>query len=359
MKVLLAVLIALAAYLAFWPVPIEPVAWDAPPAPPLEGRYESNDRLTAIRPAGVGVGVGPEDVAIDAAGHIFVGYEDGRIVRFTPDGAQHELVARTGGRPLGLAFDAQGRLLVCDGHAGLLRIAAGGAIEVLATEAGGVPFGFTNDVDVAPDGTIYFSDASDKFGPALKARDDLLEHGGRGRLLRHHPATGLTEVLLAGLQFANGVALAPDGRSVLVVQTGRYDVLRYWLEGERAGTHEVFIDNLPGIPDGISSNGADTYWLALFTVRNPVLDALSGWPRLRKVAFRLPGFMQPQPARHAFVLGLSLEGEVLHNLQHAGRASFSPITSATEANGTLYLGSLEQDAFGVLDLAQLPSSPAR
>jgi hypothetical protein len=140
---------------------------------------------------------------------------------------------------------------------------------------------------------------------------------------------------------------------VLVAQTGRYDVLRYWLRGPRAGDHEVFIENLPGIPDGISSNGRDTYWLALFTVRNPALDALSGWPRLRKVVFRLPEFLQPRPVRHAFVLGLSLDGEVLHNLQHAGPASFSPVTSATEAGGRLYLGSLERDAFGVLDLARL------
>jgi hypothetical protein len=158
-------------------------------------------------------------------------------------------------------------------------------------------------------------------------------------------------VLLDGLQFANGVALAPDGRSVLVAQTGRYDVLRYWLRGERAGTHEVFIDNLPGIPDGLSSNGRDTYWLALFTVRNPALDALSGWPRLRKVVFRLPEFLQPQPVRHAFVLGLSLDGEVLHNLQHPGADSFAPVTSATEATAGCTSAAWSQDAFGVLDLS--------
>jgi sugar lactone lactonase YvrE len=353
MKILVVIVVALFAYLAFWPMPLEPVAWDAPSAPPLEGRYEKNERLASVERLGAGVGVGPEDVAIDDAGRLFVGYQDGRVVRFEPDGTGPVLLADTGGRPLGMKHDREGRLVVCDGYKGLLRIAPDGRIETLATEAEGVPFVFTNDVDIASDGAIYFTDASYKFGPAMKARDDVLEHGGRGRLLRHDPSTGATEVLLAGLQFANGVALAPDGDSVLVAQTGRYDVLRYWLRGPNAGKHEVFIDNLPGIPDGISSNGRDTYWLALFTVRNPTLDALSGWPRLRKVAFRLPEFMQPRPARHAFVLGLSLDGEVLHNLQHPGPASFSPVTSATEAGGRLYLGSLEQDAFGVLDLAPL------
>ena len=357
MKILAAIAIALLAYLAFWPVPIEPVAWRAPEAPALEGRYAVNDRLASVQRMGAGVGVGPEGVAIDADGNIFVGYEDGRIVRFTPDGSQHALFADTGGRPLGLEFDPEDRLVVCDGYKGLLRIAAGGVIEVLATEADGVPFGFTNDLDIAADGTIYFSDASSKFGPAMKARDDVLEHGGHGRLMRHDPVTGQTTVLLDGLQFANGVALAPDGRSVLVAQTGRYDVLRYWLEGNDAGTHEVFIENLPGIPDNISSNGRDTYWLALFTVRNPALDALSGWPRLRKVVNRLPEFTQPQPARHAFVLGLSLDGAVTHNLQHPGPDSFAPVTSATEADGRLFLGSLTQDAFGVLDLSALELVP--
>lgn len=355
MKRLAAIAITLFAYLAFWPVPIDPIAWNAPEAPALAGEYEVNDRLAIVERRGTAVGVGPESVAIDGSGAAYVGYEDGRIVRFDPSGGNPALLANTGGRPLGMKHDAVGRLLVCDGYKGLLRVSIDGAIEVLATEADGAPFRFTNDLDIASDGTIYFTDASSKFGPARKARDDILEHGGRGRLLRYEPATGETTVLLDDLQFANGVALAPDGRAVLVAQTGRYDVLRYWLEGERAGTHEVFIENLPGIPDGISSNGRDTYWLALFTVRNPVLDALSAWPRLRKLVFRLPPFIQPQPVRHAFVLGLSLEGEVVHNLQHPGRDSYSPVTSATEAHGRLYLGSLTQDAFGVLDLATLDS----
>ncbi|MGD9387267.1 MAG: SMP-30/gluconolactonase/LRE family protein [Gammaproteobacteria bacterium] len=353
MKVLLAVIIATLVWLTTSPVPIEPVAWDAPLAPALEGPYAANDRLAAVRRVGRGVGLGPEDVEIARDGTVYVGYEDGRIARFVPGLGSPEVFARTGGRPLGLELDPSGRLVVCDGHRGLLRVATDGTIEVLAAEADGLPFGFTNDLDIAADGTIYFTDASWKFGPEMKARDDVLEHGGNGRLMKYDPATGGVTVLLDGLQFANGVALAPDGNSLLVAQTGSYNVLRYWLAGERAGTHEIFIDNLPGIPDGISSNGRDTYWLALFTVRNPMLDAMSGLPWLRKVVYRMPQFLQPQPAPHAFVLGLSLDGEVTHNLQHDGSGSFAPVTSVTEAGGRLYLGSLTQDAFGVLKLPQL------
>jgi sugar lactone lactonase YvrE len=349
MRPLVVLLVLLVAYLLLWPVPIEPVAWDAPEAPALEGRYAINDRLVAITRLGEGVGVGPEDVAVDADGRIYVGYEDGRLVRFDAEGERPEVVADTGGRPLGLAFDPTGSLIVADGHRGLLRVSPSGSIEVLATEAEGVPFGFTDDVDVAADGTIYFSDASSKFGPKMKARDDILEHGGHGRLLRHDPVTGETTVLLRDLQFANGVAVAPDQRSVLVTQTGSYDIVRYWLEGERAGEHEVFFENLPGLPDGMSSNGRDTYWVALYAPRNRFLDATSGRPLLRKIAFRLPTWLQPQPAPHAFVLGLSLEGEVVHNLQHVGPESFHPITSVEEVGGRLYLGSLTQPAFGVID----------
>jgi sugar lactone lactonase YvrE len=350
MKVLLVFIITTLAWLVLSPVPIEPVAWEPPPAPALQGPYAVNDRLAEVRRVGRGVGSGPEDVAVAENGTVYVGYEDGRIVRFVPGQGAPRLFAQTGGRPLGMEFDAAGRLVVCDGYKGLLRIAPDGTIEVLATAADGLPFGFTNDLDIAADGTIYFSDASWKFGPAMKARDDILEHGGNGRLMQYDPATGQVTVLLDGLQFANGVALAPDERSVLVVQTGSYNVLRYWLAGERAGTHEVFFDNLPGIPDGLSSNGRDTYWLALFTVRNPALDALAGSPWLRKLVFRLPQFLQPQPAPHAFVLGLSLDGEVVHNLQHDSADSFAPVTSVTEAGGRLYLGSLTQEAFGVYTL---------
>lgn len=349
-KILIILSASIIAYLLLWPVPIEPVAWQAPKAPALEGPYAINTALAGVDWLGKGQGEGPEDVAIDSGGKLYVGYVDGRIVRFDANGAHPETLANTGGRPLGLDFDPHGNLIIADGYKGLLSLSPKGTLNVLSTGADGTPFKFTDDVDVANNGMIYFSDASSKFGPKMKARDDVLEHGGHGRLLSFDPITQKTEVLLDGLQFANGIAVCPDQSCVLVTETGSYDIVRYWLTGELAGTHDLFFSNLPGIPDGMSSNGKDTYWVALFSPRNAVLDAISEQPLLRKISMRLPSFLQPQPAQHGFVLGLSLTGEVTHNLQHQGAESFHPITSVEQHHDTLFLGSLTQPAFAKLAL---------
>lgn len=342
------VVAAIAAYLCLWPVSIEPVAWQAPADPGLEGPYAVNDALAAAERLGEGIGAGPEDVAIDWQGRIVVGYIDGRIERIHADGSSKTL-ADTGGRPLGLDYTPDGTLIVADADKGLLSISEAGELKVLTTSSKNLPFRFTDDVDVAPDGSMYFSDGSSKFDISHHALDDVMEHGGHGRLLRYEPQTGITETLMDGLQFANGVAVGPGEEFVLINETGSYRVMRYWLKGPQAGTAEVFIDALPGFPDGISFNGSDTFWLAIFAPRNPLLDQTSGNPFLRKVMWRMPDFLKPKPVRHAFVLGLDLEGNVVHNLQHVGPDSFSPITSVEEANGYLYLGSLTQPA-----LARIP-----
>src|SRR6185436_12749100 len=151
-----------------------------------------------------GAGYGPEDVAIDADGRIYAGLDDGRIMRLQSDGTRAEEFANTHGRPLGLIFDG-GNLIVADAIKGLLSIARDGSVSVLTTEADGLRFGCTNDLDIAADGTIYFTDASSKF-PLTNFTADLLEHGPNGRFLAYDPKTKTTQTLLSGLSFANGVA---------------------------------------------------------------------------------------------------------------------------------------------------------
>ena len=333
-------------YLLFWPVPIDPAAWTPSAAPALTGAYEPNNRLASVARLGEGACIGPEDIAIDDRGRSYSGMVDGRILRFQPDGSNPEVFADTGGVPLGLRFDAAGNLVVADCVKGLLAIDPKGSVTVLSTEQGGVPFRFTNDVDIAADGTIYFSDASFKFS-LEHIMADLMEHRPNGRLLAYDPKTKTTRLVLDKLYFANGVAVSPDQSFVLVAETGKYRVQRYWLTGSRQGESEIFIDNLPGFPDGISSNGKDTFWLALVSPRDPSVDALLPRPFVRKIIMRLPEAMMPAAKNYGFVLGLDTDGRVVHNLQDPSGA-YAQITNVVEYKGMLYLGSLVENAIGRL-----------
>jgi len=338
------IVVIIIGYLIAWPVPIKPVAWTPPPAPELTGQYAQNSELAQIERLKID-GFAPEDVAIDKQDRIYCGDDHGRIWRFQADGTKPELFANTNGRPLGLSFDSDGNLIVADAFIGLLSIAPDGKQTVLSTGAGGVPFRCTNDLDIAADGTIYFTDASYKFS-LTQLKEDLLEHQPNGRFLAYDPRTRETRVLLNDLYFANGVAVSPDQSFVLVNDTGAYRVRRYWLTGPKQGQSDIFVDNLPGFPDGISSNGKDTFWLALVNRRDASLDFLLPHPFLRKIVWRLPSFLQPNIKRYAFVLALDTNGRVVRNLQDPSAQSFTQIANVVEHKGKLYFGSIGESAIG-------------
>ncbi|MGI8835814.1 MAG: SMP-30/gluconolactonase/LRE family protein [Pyrinomonadaceae bacterium] len=345
-------IVLIIAYLLVYPVPISPAAWNPPPAPTLTGKYQQNSRLAGVERLSLGTGdpwpgagFAPEDVAIDAGGRIYAGLDDGRIMRLQADGTRPEEFSNTHGRPLGLVFAGNGNLIVADAIKGLLSIARDGSISVLTTGADGLRLACTNDLDVAKDGTIYFTDASSKF-PLTDFTADILEHQGNGRLLAYDPKTKTTKSLIKDLCFANGVAISPDQTFLLAVETSSYRVHRLWLSGPKQGHSEIFIDNLPGFPDGISSNGKDKFWLALVTRRDQTLDKLLPHPFLRKVVYRLPKFLQPAPKRYSFVLGLDMDGKVIDNLQNPAADCYAQIANAVEHNGALYFGSIGESTVG-------------
>jgi sugar lactone lactonase YvrE len=322
------------------PTRLDAVAWTPPRDQGLKGSFGKNTLLAGARQMPV-PGRGPEDIVIDSRGWVTYGLEDGRIMTSAPDGSEHRLIAETGGRPLGIEFHPDGRLIVCDAHVGLLAVTTD-HVEVLADGYEGVPFRFTNNGAVGDDGSIYFTDTSQRFGLA-RYRDDLFEHSNTGRLFRRHP-DGSVEVLLDGLSFANGVALSIDGDSVFVAELGEYRIIRHYVSGPKAGTTRVLADNLPGIPDNLSSNRTGIIWAAMFTPRNQLLDLLLPRPRVRTLVASLPASLQPQPVRYGFVVGFDEEtGAVIHNLQDPTGA-YAPITSAREHEGHLWLGSLTEPA---------------
>ena len=347
-RLLFALVLLLVAGVVLLPSPVKPEAWSPPPAPPLAGPLAPNEALRDAAVLAEGLVKGPEDLAFDADGRVYAATADGKVKRLARDGKAEDF-ATTGGRPLGIRFDAAGTLIACDAAKGLLSIDPAGRVTVLATEAEGVPFGFIDNLDVASDGAVYFSDASSKFH-APDYRLDLLEARPHGRLLRYDPVTRETRVLLPKLYFANGVALSRNEDFLVVSETYRYRLTRYWLKGEKAGTSDVLLDNLPGFADNVDGNRKGSFWVAMFTVRNAVADALHPRPWAKSMLAKMPLVLWPRPARYGLVLEVDEEGRILRSFHDPGGRRVHQITAAREHSGQLYLGNLEQDWIGRLAL---------
>ena len=350
-RVLLLLVILVIGFLLLMPTKVQPVAWKPPPAPSLsEGAYAENQRLKAAKQVGPGDIDGPEALLLEGD-FLITGLHDGRLLRSSLDGKQRQVLSDTGGRPLGLARHPNGLLVIADGVKGLLSLDAQGRLTALTTEANGVPFGFTDDVAIDQSGHYaYFSDASSRWGYGHDG-EAIIEHGGDGRLLRYDFQSGKTSVLLDKLEFANGVTLGPEDAYVLVNETGAYRISRYWLSGPKAGTHDLFIDNLPGLPDNLAFNGSNRFWVALYAPRSALLDGTAGHPWVRKVIVRALTVLPKPVEKRGFVLGLDLQGKVVANLQDASSGNYSPITTAREYGDWLYLGSLKASHMARLPLA--------
>ncbi len=349
-RIALVVALGLVTYLTLWPVPVDPVAWDAPMDEGFTGPFAGNDRLAGLAAIPLGAHEGPEGVAADALGRIYVSTRDGTILRYRADGTDPVAWADTRGRPLGLVFDRAGTLFVADGERGLLAIDTLGAVRLLADSADGTRIEFADDLAVAADGVVYLSDASVKFGVRARSDEnasvlDIIEHGGHGRLLAWDPRTGRASVLTAGLQFANGVAMTPDERAVLVCETGAYRIVRIEVAGAARGRVTPVLENLPGFPDNISRGADGRYWVALFAPRNALLDRLSSRPFLRRMILRIPEAVRPRAAEHGHIFAMDAAGRVLDDRQDP-RGAFPKMTDVLETDRWLFIGSLQGGHLG-------------
>lgn len=349
---------ALVLYLFFWPVPVSPLSWDAPVNAGLVDPFAPNDRLAKARLIDLGNHEGPEDIAAGPDGHLYTATSDGQVLRTDRNGNNVEVFANAGGRPLGIEFDRDGNLLVANAYLGLQRITPAGEVSILLDEFNGEKLSYPDDVAVTDGGVIYFSDASSKFaarsngGSYRAALLDILEHGGHGRIFRHDPQNGNTTVVMDGLNFANGVAVSADQQFILINETGTYRVLRYWIDGPNAGSTDVIIDNLPGVPDNINNGLNDRFWIGLIAPRNELLDDISDRPWLRKLVQRLPAALRPQAVPSSHVIAITGDGEVLMNLQDS-RATLPALTGVLETRDALWLSSLFGERMGRLDKKDL------
>lgn len=193
---------------AYFTSKVEPVVWYPTNNPGLNGDFAVNTKLDALDKYLDGKVTGPEDITLGPDGLYYTGSQDGLIVRFSI-GGEPEPFVNTGGRPLGMQFDVNGNLIVADAFKGLISISSDKEITVLVDSVDGNKMLFVDDLDIADNGIIWFSDASTRFDQHNFVYD-FIEARATGRLLAYDPVSKAVEVKMDNLFFANGVALGPD-----------------------------------------------------------------------------------------------------------------------------------------------------
>ena len=353
-------LAAAVAWLCLWPVPAEPRAWSAPMPPGYTGPHAPNKALAGLRSIDLAEEFGPEHLALGPDGKLYAAMTSGALLRMDPDGGNRQVFANTGGRVLGFDFDKSGRMIAADAMKGLLAITPDGKVQLLADRVTPEdPVRYANSIVVAPDGVVYFTDASGRFAP----RDwggtyeasvlDILEQAATGRVLAFDPATATLRVVAYGFSFANGIALAADGRSLFVSETGRYRIWKVDTAARDVDVHsessqvQVFLDNLPGYPDNLMRGRDGRIWVGLFRPRNPAADKSSGRPFVRKVLLRLPRSWLPVGEPYGHVFAFDESGRIVEDLQDPSGV-YPETTGATETGDRLYIHSLHARSIGWL-----------
>ena len=330
------------AYLLLWPVPLSPERYDPLPDPGLVGEFAPNKKLAPAERLYLPEHAdGPEDIAV-LDGEIYTADVNGGLFRLS--GTNFEKVAELGGRPLGLDEGPDGALYIADSFRGLLRWSPSGGVEVLASEIDGSPVVYANQVAVASDGTVYFSNSSDRFDPETMGGTKptsvmtIFEQSRTGYVARWSEDSG-AEKIAEGFVYTNGLALSDEEEFLLIAETGRARIHRLWLTGDKSGEIEPFLENLPAYPDNIESGDDGTFWIAFASPRVKA-EALMPYPFLRKILWRLGPAVRPAPIAHGIVAQVDAEGAFLDVLQDSdGELGITSGARAVENN--LYIGLLE------------------
>lgn len=335
---------------------------DAPSAEVGSGtEFELNSKLSEAEPIGLGDVEGPEDVILDRDDNLYCGTRHGEIVRFfAPDYKESEVFAHVGGFPLGLAFDRDENLITCVGAMGVYSISPDRKVTELTAETkrsltsivDDAELRDPNDLDIAPDGMIYFTDSTKRYA-AYDWTLDSIENRATGRLLSYNPQTGVTKTLLDGYRYTNGVAMAHDNKSLFFCETWACSIHRYWLEGPKAGKAECVFRNMPGYPDNINRSSDGGYWMAWLGMRTPSFDLSLRHPAMRKrMTRRLPQdeWLFPN-VNTGGVVKFDGDLNIVATLGDLNGHSHPSVTSMREHKGQLFIGGILNNRIGRYDIA--------
>jgi sugar lactone lactonase YvrE len=194
-----------------------------------------------------------EGLAFDRQGRLYCGGERGQIYCLSLETRDFQQVGSTDGFCLGMAFDHAGQLFICDSrHGSVLRFdPQTRRVETFATKAAGIKLRIPNYPAFDAQGRLYVSDSYEYKdpGPGIFR----FEPDGSGILWCEEP-----------LNFANGLALSPDGRYLYVVETFARAISRIPVRPDGSAGPKELVAHVGIVPDGLAFDAQGRLYVACY-----------------------------------------------------------------------------------------------
>jgi gluconolactonase len=200
---------------------------------------------------------------------LFSDIPNNRIMRWSEETGQVSVFRSPSNNSNGHTRDRQGRLISCEhGTRRVTRTEHDGTVTVLMDSFEGKRLNAPNDVVVASDGAVWFTDPG--YGILMYYEGFRAPFELPTSVYRLDPESGQATVVADDLERPNGICFSPDETLLYIVDTGSthkaghhhhirvYDVV----DGVKLANGRMFCDMAPGIADGIRCDTDGNLWAA-------------------------------------------------------------------------------------------------
>jgi len=191
-----------------------------------------------------------------------------RMLRWLEDDGHVSVFRAPSNYSNGNTRDRAGRLVTCEhGARRVTRTEWDGTITVLLDNVGGKRLNAPNDVVVASDGGVWFSDPG--YGILTDYEGHKSEFDLPVRVYRIDPATGTSTVVADDFVRPNGLAFSPDEKQLYIVDSGithggPAHIRVFDVDGATLRNGRVFAEDFaPGLTDGIRVDVDGNVWASM------------------------------------------------------------------------------------------------
>jgi gluconolactonase len=243
--------------------------------------------VEAIQPIWMGIDHA-EGVAVDDTGQIWAGGEAGQVYRGRFEDDPH-VVATLCGRTLGIAVDGDGSAYVADPDGpGLYRVTADGRTVALSRGSPDREAVCPNHPAFLPDRRLVWTDSG--------------HWGSDDGCILATDADGRTKVVdRRACHFPNGVAVSPDGTTLVVVESTLPGISTFVIDNGELHEYRVVLECPDTVPDGVAVD-VEGGLLVSFWAPDMIL-VLRADGKLETLAYDPLRFVLNHPTNVAFVPG--------------------------------------------------------